>query len=108
MTQVLSMGIGLAAGALIGYLYFRGLWWTVRRMTETQNRDRTPYGLALFSFAVRSAMALAGFYLLLSLLGWEAMALALAGFIAVRIVAVRRWALQRPSVTGMPGGDEWN
>jgi len=80
---------GLLAGILLGYLYFRGLWWTVQRMVE----HHKPYRLALFSFFIRTLVAVAGFYLLLQF-RWEALAVALLGFFSVRLAAVRKWGLE--------------
>lgn len=107
MNQVWYIGIGLAAGVLMGYVYFRGLWWTVCYMTEYGSKNWNPYGLAVLSFFVRSALAVGGFYLLL-VLGWEAMALGLIGFVAVRVIVVRRWALHPPAITAEPEGEEWS
>ena len=73
----------------MGLLYFGGLWWTVRRVSET---DR-PKLLLVGSFLVRTLLVLAGFYGLIQGMGtqWEALALSLLGFLAARFVLVRRW-----------------
>lgn len=103
MNYLLTLGIGFSVGMLLGYLYFRGLWWTVQRMTEYRN----PYVFALLSFFIRSAIVVAGFYMLL-LVRWEAVAVGLAGFIAMRMIAVRRWGLNPPELERKPGEEKWS
>jgi len=44
----------------------------------------------LLSFFIRSALAVAGFYLLLAI-RWEMMAIGLAGFVVIRYLLIRSW-----------------
>jgi F1F0 ATPase subunit 2 len=85
MTEVLGMVTALAGGALLGLLYFGGLWVTVQRLAST----RLPGALALTSFVVRTAVVVAG---LAMLMAGDARRLAMAviGLLAVRVLAVRR------------------
>lgn len=88
MNLILTLILSGTAGAVLGYFYFRGLWWTVERMPGHRN----PYALALASFVIRTLLVMAGFYLLLEV-RWEALAVGLLGFFAIRLVAVRKWGL---------------
>jgi F1F0 ATPase subunit 2 len=73
------------AGAALGCFYFMGLWWTVKRLPSA----RKPVLLNTGSFLLRMAVALTGFYLILEG-GWNMMTASLLGFIAVRVLLVRR------------------
>jgi len=91
--------LAAVAGAGLGLLYFGGLWLTVRRLAGS----RRPVLLFGGSFLVRTALAVAGFYLVMD--GSLARALAcLAGFIVVRQVLVARLRPGRKPVA--PGGGE--
>ena len=80
-----AIGGALAAGVGIGLLYFAGLWWTVNRLAFRRHA-----GLwVLASFAVRASIALFGFYLA-SGGDWRRLLACLAGFVAVRVLLVRR------------------
>jgi F1F0 ATPase subunit 2 len=70
-------------GGLIGWVYFSGLWETVRRLPEAKH----PHGLMILSFAARTLFALGGFFILTD--GqWERMAASVAGFFIVKTVLV--------------------
>jgi F1F0 ATPase subunit 2 len=73
------------AGALLGLMYFAGLWWTVQRV----RRARHPVLLVAASFGLRAALAVAVLFLIMS---GEVMRLlvALGGFLLVRTVVLRR------------------
>jgi F1F0 ATPase subunit 2 len=77
--NVLKTIVGAAAGLLMGGLYFGGLWFTVNQVVGARN----PQVLFGVSFLGRSALLLAAFYLLL-LMGWEAAAGGMFGFLAAR------------------------
>jgi F1F0 ATPase subunit 2 len=84
-----------AGGAVLGGLYFGGLWATVRRLPDA----RWPAGLALLSFLARTVLAALGFALLLA--GEPArLGVALAAFLAVRALLVRRVRSQPDLRTG--------
>jgi F1F0 ATPase subunit 2 len=84
MFALSALLIPFVLGGLIGWIYFSGLWETVRRLPEA----RSPHGLMIFSFAVRTLFALGGFFILAD--GqWEHMTVALLGFIIVRAILVR-------------------
>ncbi|HDR16639.1 MAG TPA: ATP synthase subunit I [Desulfobacteraceae bacterium] len=73
------------AGAALGCFYFTGLWWTLKRLPSA----RRPVMLNTVSFLLRMAVALTGFYLILGG-GWRMLTASLLGFIAVRVLLVRR------------------
>jgi len=86
MTINLYMLLPVFAGGLgLGAFYFLGLWWTVRRLPDV----RMPALWTFVSFLVRSATALAGFYVLMQ--GrWEYLLICVAGFTLMRLALVRR------------------
>jgi F1F0 ATPase subunit 2 len=82
----LWLGLALLAGMVLGALYFGGLWWTVQRLTSA----RHPGLLFLASFIGRTAVTLAGFFLIAG--GrWQRLLACLAGFVLARFLLVRRW-----------------
>lgn len=84
MLSLTSLLISLILGGLIGWVYFAGLWETVRRLPDANS----PYGLMILSFAARSIFALGGFYILTD--GrWERTTAALIGFFIMRMIQVR-------------------
>jgi F1F0 ATPase subunit 2 len=80
----------LLVGALLGLLFFGGLWWTVRHAATF----RQP-GLAVFtSLLLRTGLTLAGFYAAAD--GhWQRLLWCLAGFVAARVV-LTHWTSARP------------
>lgn len=81
-----SVMAGLAAGALLGCLYFGGLWWSVRRIKNIEHKKM----FLFFSWLFRSVVLCGGLFLLARhdpqmLLGGAAGLLA-ARFLIVRIV----------------------
>jgi len=74
-----------AAGLVLGAFYFIALWRTVKRLPDTPS----PLRLMLGSFVLRMAVVLPGFYFVMS--GhWERLAMALIGFILMRMILTRR------------------
>ncbi len=82
----------LAAGVLLGTIFFSGLWWTIRRGLAS----RRPGFWFIGSMLTRSGLAVAGFHLLLTLpgSGWKTLAAGLLGFIIARLAATRLLLLQ--------------
>jgi F1F0 ATPase subunit 2 len=84
MHEAVVLVLDAAAGALLGSLYFGGLWWTIRKIVVS-NRA----GLWLLaSLVVRSTMTVTGF-LLVSGGHWPALLACLAGFLVARASTVR-------------------
>lgn len=84
--EVLGVALAGIGGLAAGLAYFAGLWWTVQRMADSAS----PLRLALFSFALRAALLLAGLALLA---GGEPLRLmaALVGLVIARqLLLIRR------------------
>jgi len=77
--------LSFLTGIAIGGIYFAGLWETVRRLPDAKR----PVRRMTLSFALRAALALAGFRLVLQG-GWESLAAAILGFLAMREILLRR------------------
>ncbi|HNQ85992.1 MAG TPA: ATP synthase subunit I [Deltaproteobacteria bacterium] len=93
MPDMLHLVIALSVGMALGAFFSLHLWNSVRRMTG-------PPGITLSSlggFVVRTAIVVAGFYVVMD--GrWERLLAALAGFVVVREVMVRRLG-RKPETT---------
>lgn len=72
------------AGAALGGFFFGGLWWTVRRTLQS---DRS-LAWHFVGFLLRTAITLAGFYLV-GAGQWQRLAACLAGFIVARALVLR-------------------
>jgi F1F0 ATPase subunit 2 len=83
---IAELALALAVGLGLGWWFFGGLLWTVRRVPAA----RRPGVLVLASFAIRTAAVVAG---LAWLAGrhWLLPLVALAGFVAVRTWMVSTW-----------------
>jgi F1F0 ATPase subunit 2 len=84
MNETLSLAFALAAGALLGAMFYGGLWWTVRRGVLS----RRPALLFLGSLLLRMGLALAGFYFVAGG-DWQRLLLCLLGFVAARLAVAR-------------------
>lgn len=96
----LELFLFVLAGALLGALFFGGLWWTVNRLPGA----RRPTLLVLASFGIRTAAVLAGCYLILvsgGIVVWPRFLAALGGFLMVRIAA---FFLVRPAGAALGKG----
>jgi F1F0 ATPase subunit 2 len=87
-------GIGL------GGVYFAGLWETIRRLPDVEK----PVRRMALSYAMRMALALTGFYLVMQ--GqWERLAAAMVGFLLMRELILRRFGKTTSTfIGGMPYG----
>jgi F1F0 ATPase subunit 2 len=88
MNEALGSAFAVAAGVLLGAMFYCGLWWTVRRGLSSRR-------IALWflgSLLLRMGVALAGFYIVAD--GqWLRLLLCLLGFIVARFAVTR---LTRP------------
>ncbi len=85
-SEIVGYVLAFIDGAAIGVVYFGALWWTVQRVWDSE-RPAVLFGL---SFLLRTAFALTAFYLIMD--GrWDRIALAVAAFILVRLIIVRRY-----------------
>ena len=82
-------------GIALGGVYFAGLWETVRKLPDAKR----PVRRIALSFALRAALALAGFWLVLQG-GWESLAAAMVGFLAMREILLRRLGNTSYGITG--------
>ena len=58
MNETLTLALALAAGMLLGAIFFGGLWWTVRKGVSSEQPALWFFG----SLLLRMSIALAGFY----------------------------------------------
>ena len=80
----LSLTLAAAAGLALGGFYFGSLWWVIRRVADSP----WPEAWLLASFLVRSAIILAGFFLVMD--GrWERVLACLLGFLLARTLLVQ-------------------
>ena len=79
----------IAAGFVLGLLFYGGLWWTVRHAADFRRPALTLLGSAL----LRMTAGLGGFY---GLAGgeWSRMLLSLLGFLLARMAVT--WATRLP------------
>ncbi|MDZ7700434.1 MAG: ATP synthase subunit I [Deltaproteobacteria bacterium] len=86
--------VSFLMGAGLGIFYFGGLYWTIQRLPGA----KVPGYWILGSFLVRSALCVAGFYVIMGD-DWKKLMAGLAGFFLVRVISVR-WVkpVRRPPV----------
>ena len=85
MTDAVHLLTALAAGMILGIVYFRGLWQTVLRLPDFKR----PAWSMSWSFVARVGIVMSGFYFIMD--GHlERLAMAMAGFILMRQTLVRR------------------
>jgi F1F0 ATPase subunit 2 len=100
---IMDLVFALLAGAGMGFFYFIGLWWTVRKLSSTQR----PALLSVGSFMLRTGVVLAGFYFIMG--GrWERLLACLVGFMTARIVLVIRLRPGRSKSKGMTTSHQGN
>jgi F1F0 ATPase subunit 2 len=78
--------VGMIVGATLALVFFVGLWGTVSHLT----RARRPLLLLSIGLALRLALVLGVFYLLVRDGHWQRGLAALIGFVLVRAVVMRR------------------
>lgn len=90
--EALTLLLALAAGGLLGALFFGGLWWTVRKGVSSRQPALWFFG----SLLVRTGAVLGGLYLVANG-DWQRLLPCLVGFVMAQLVVTR---LTRP--TGDP------
>ena len=88
MNETLMMALAWVFGAVLGVVFFGGLWWTIRKSLYSKRPALWIFG----SLLLRMGIVAAGFYLF-SERHWERLLLCLLGFIAARFAVIR---LTRP------------
>ena len=87
-------------GILLGGAYFAGLWETVRKLPDAEK----PFRRITLSFALRMALVLSGFYLVMQG-DWQRLASAMIGFLLMREMLLRRLGKTNNTLMGgMPYG----
>ena len=88
MSEAPFIALAVVAGAVLGAIFYGGLWWTIRRGLLSLQ----PAIWFLASLVVRAAVVLIGFY---AVCGgdWRRLVACLAGFVLARIGVTR---LTRP------------
>jgi F1F0 ATPase subunit 2 len=89
MREMLTLTEAWLAGAVLGAIFFGGLWWTVRKCASS----RRPALWFAASLLLRMAIALGGFYFVFDG-DWKRLIACLAGFVMARLLVT--W-LTRPS-----------
>lgn len=84
MSEAAMLLLALLAGAVLGTIFFGGLWWTIRRGISSPR----PAAWFLGSFLLRTAIALGGFYFI-SHGDWHRLLACLLGFLAARLCVMR-------------------
>ncbi len=102
----LTIGIllsGFAAGLGLGFIFFVGLWYTVRRVATSKRP-----GLVLTASAlVRIGVTVVGFYFLAVTAGWRGVVAGLVGFIAARVAVTKAFAnIERSGVGRVDGSSQ--
>jgi F1F0 ATPase subunit 2 len=87
MSDILSLGMALVAGGLLGAFFFGGLWWTVQKGVASD----LPALWFLISLLLRTGIVLGGIYLV-SQGHWSRAVACLFGFLIARTVVTRRLA----------------
>ncbi len=82
MNGILSYMLSLLAGFFLGYIFFGGLWLTVRRLPQMKN----PFLWMILSLLLRLGIALTGFYFIVRGGHWIRLLICLAGFMVVRYI----------------------
>lgn len=84
MTDYLVLTLVLLGGAVLGFLFFGGLWWTLRALPTA----RHPALIMFASYFARMALVVLGFFLLMG--GeWQRLVVAFVGFMIVRFLMIR-------------------
>jgi F1F0 ATPase subunit 2 len=90
MSEFLSLAVPLAAGLILGAMFFGGLWWTIIRAVSSKR----PAVWFIGSKLLRMGLALGGFYLVGGA-HWERWLFCLLGFVLARLVT--GWLTRSPA-----------
>lgn len=95
MTETAGVLTAGLTGALLGVVFFAGLWWTVRRALSSAQAALWFSG----SFLLRTAIVLAGIYFV-SRGDWRRMVGCMVGFLLARTV-IKRLTASRAALEGI-------
>ena len=99
MNEPLSLAYAFAAGALLGAMFYGGLWWTVRRAVSSKRVALWFLG----SLLLRMGLALAGLYYVAGG-DWQRLLLCLLGFVLARLAVT--WLTRPPEENTAPQAPE--
>jgi len=85
--NILGWLVALFVGGLAGFVYFLGLWITLKRLPVSNN----PALLMLSSLLLRMAFVMSVFYLIMLNVGWQGLLIALVGLTLVRFILSRHY-----------------
>ena len=101
MSEAVSWAVAMLAGAVLGSVFFGGLWWTVQRGAASP----TPVRWFLASLVMRSVVVLGGFYVVGAGQPLR-LGLCLIGFVLARAIVLRATrpapATAAPPTSGEP------
>jgi len=80
MSEAAALILALLAGALLGLVFFGGLWWTIRRALLSKR----PAAWFLGSLILRAVVAVSGFYFV-GRGDWRRLLACLLGFLLARL-----------------------
>jgi F1F0 ATPase subunit 2 len=99
MNDFLFLAAALAAGLLLGALFFGGLWWTVVKGISSPQPALWFFG----SMLLRTCVTLSGFYFV-GREDWRRWLLCLVGFVLARLVV--KWLTRTPVEPRNTGASE--
>ena len=96
MSDTLALALAILVGAVLGALFFGGLWWTVQKGLASE----TPALWFLGSLVLRTGLTVAGFYFVAQ--GeWSRFVACLLGFLIARVIVVK-WLTRAPAEEPTP------
>ena len=85
MNSMITLALAAIAGAVLGGIFFGGLWWTVQKGVSS----RQPALLFITSWLLRTIIVIAGFYCI-TRGHLDQLPASLIGFTLARFVVIRR------------------
>jgi F1F0 ATPase subunit 2 len=95
MNDLMVLALAAAGGAVLGMMFYGGLYWTIRRGIES----KSPALWFSASLLLRTALALIGFYAI-SGGDWRRLLACVPGFLLARVVVT--WWGYRSAVRSQP------
>lgn len=84
MTEILFYVLALAAGLVLGAIFFGGLWFAVKKAVTA----KVPALWLIGGFIIRTGITLIGFYFV-SLGSWQRLLMCLLGFVVARMLVMK-------------------
>jgi F1F0 ATPase subunit 2 len=85
MSELLPVASAFLAGALLGLIFFGGLWWTIKLGATSES----PAAWFILSLLLRTGMILAAFWFIAQG-DWSRLVSCLVGFLIARVLLVNR------------------